>query len=172
MVFFNDYIMNKRIPEIKDNLDELESRLQKEKDSDKKQRIHMLVLLKSSQACTRKEVAKHLAVHRNTIGDWLTKYETNGIDGLLEIKPLGQPKGQRSLADDVLSSLKQRLEDPSGFGSYIELKSWLTETHGVSIKYHTLYRSVLPLVGGTTIVHYEQKAKPKVPRRSHIKKLR
>jgi len=41
-------------------------------------------------------------VHRNTIGDWLTKYEltkyeTNSIDGLLEIKPLGQPKGQRSL---------------------------------------------------------------------------
>ena len=98
--------MNKRIPEIKDNLDELQSRLQKEKDSDKKQRIHMLVLLKSGQARTRKEVAKHLAVHRNTIRDWLTKYETYGIDGLLEIKPLGQPKGQRSLTDDVLLSLK------------------------------------------------------------------
>ncbi len=152
--------MNKRIPEIKDNLDELQSRLQKEKDSDRKQRIHMLVLLKSGQARTKKDVAKRLAVHRNTIRDWLIKYETNGIDGLLEIKPLGQPKGQRSLTDDVLSSLKQRLEDPSGFGRYIELKSWLTETHGVSIEYHTLYR----------IVHYEQKAKLKVPRRSHIKK--
>ena len=152
--------MNKQIPKIKDNLDELQSRLQKEKDSDRKQRIHMLVLLKSGQVRTRKEVARHLAVHRNTIRDWLTKYEANGIDGLLKIKPLGQPEGQRSLTDDVLSSLKQRLEDPSGFGSYIELKSWLTETHEVSIKYHTLYR----------IVHYEQKAKLKVPRRSHIKK--
>jgi transposase len=152
--------MNKRIPKIKDNLDELQSRLQKEKDSDRKQRIHMLVLLKSGQARTKKEVAKHLAVHRNTIKDWLIKYETNGIDGLLEVKPLGQPKGQRSLTNNVLSSLKQRLDDPSGFGSYIELKSWLTETHEVSIKYHTLYR----------IVHYEQKAKLKVPRRSHIKK--
>lgn len=152
--------MNKRIPEIKDNLDELQSRLQKEKDSDKKQRIHMLVLLKSGHARTRKEVAGYLAVHRNTVRDWLVKYETNGIDGLLEIKPLGQPKGQRSLTDDVLSSLKQRLEDPSGFGSYVELKSWLTETHRVSIEYHTLYR----------IVRYEQKAKLKVPRKSHIKK--
>ena len=152
--------MNKRIPEIKDSLDELESKLQKEKDSDKKRRIHMLFLLKSGQVCTRKELAKHLALHRNTIRSWLTKYETNGIDGLLEIKPLGQPKGQRSLTDDVFSSLKQRLEDPSGSGSYVELVSWLKETHGVSIKYNTLYR----------IVRYDQKAKPKVPRRSHIKK--
>src|SRR4030066_2071701 len=99
--------MNKRIPEIKDNLNELQSRLQKEKDSDKKQRIHMLVLLKSGQARTRKEVAKRLAVHRNTIRDWLTKYGTNGIGGLVKVKPLGQPKGQHSLTDDVLSSLKQ-----------------------------------------------------------------
>ncbi|HGJ64978.1 TPA: helix-turn-helix domain-containing protein [bacterium] len=79
-------------------------------------------------------------MHRNTIRDWLIKYETKGIDGLLEIKPLGRPKGQRSLTDDVLSSLKERLEDPSGFGSYTELWSWLTETHGVSIKYHTFIR--------------------------------
>ena len=65
--------MNKRIPEIKDSLDELESKLQKEKDSDKKRRIHMLFLLKSGQVCTRKELAKHLALHRNTIRSWLTK---------------------------------------------------------------------------------------------------
>ncbi|MGB9597031.1 MAG: hypothetical protein ACPL7B_12185 [Candidatus Poribacteria bacterium] len=41
--------------------------------------------------------------------------------------------GQVRTRDDVLSSLKQRLEDTSGFGSYIEIKSWLAETHRVSI---------------------------------------
>ena len=63
------------MPIIKEPLDELYSRLNKERTAKVKRRIHMLVLIKEGKYRTRKAVAKHLAVHRNTIGDWLAKYE-------------------------------------------------------------------------------------------------
>jgi transposase len=148
------------MPNVKGSLDELYSKLHKERRAAVKRRIHMLVLIKEGKYGTRKAVAKHLSVHRNTIRDWLTKYESGGFTALLEIKPPGAPSGQRSLPKNVLSALRKCLKDTSGFGSYVELQTWLKETHDVSIRYKTLHR----------IVRYQLQAKPKIPRRSHEKK--
>ena len=148
------------MPTIKESLDELYPRLHKERRAAVKRRIHMLVLIKEGKHSTRKAVAKHISVHRNTIGDWLSKYESGGFTALLEIKSPGAPSGQRSLPENVLAALSERLKDTSGFGSYVELQTWLKETHDVSIEYKTLHR----------IVRYQLQAKPKIPRRSHEKK--
>ena len=125
-----------------------------------KRRIHMLVLIKEGKRSTRKAVAKYLAVHRNTIRDWLTVYESGGLTALLQIKSPGAPCGQRSLPKNVLSALVERLKYTCGFGSYVELQTWLKETYDISIRYKTLHR----------IVRYQLQAKPKIPRRSHEKK--
>ena len=148
------------IPNIKEPLDELYSRLHNERKATAKRRIHMLVLIKEGKRRTRKAVAKYLAVHRNTIRDWLSKYESGGLTALLQMKSPGAPSGQRSLPKNVLAALDERLKDNTGFGSYIELQIWLKETHDVTIKYKTLHR----------IVRYQLQAKPKIPRRSHEKK--
>lgn len=120
----------------------------------------MLVLLKSGKAKTRKEVAEHLAVHRNTIRLWLALYESGGINSLLDIKPKGPSPGQYSLPMEVVEELNKCLEKPKGFGSYGQIQVWIQKTYGLYVKYKTLYR----------IVRYELKAKPKVARKSHIKK--
>lgn len=152
--------MKMPMPNIKESLDELYTKLHKERRAAVKRRIHMLVLIKEGKRGTRKAVAKYLAVHRNTIRDWLTIYESGGLIALLQIKSPGAPSGQRSLPENVLAALIECLEDTSGFGSYVELQTWLKETHDVSIRYNTLHR----------IVRYQLQAKPKVPRRSHEKK--
>jgi transposase len=152
--------MKKPMPIVKESLEELYTKLHKERKAAVKRRIHMLVLIKEGKCSTRKAVAKYLAVHRNTIRDWLNTYESDGLTALLEIKFPGAPSGQRSLSRNVLAALNERLEDTSGFGSYVELQTWLKETHDVSIKYKTLHR----------IVRYQLQAKPKIPRRSHEKK--
>jgi len=148
------------MPDIKESLDELYAKLHRERKAEAKRRLHMLVLIKEGKSRTRKGVAKYFGVHRNTIRDWLTKYESGGLDALVQMKSPGAPSGQRSLPESVLGTLKERLAETTGFGSYVELQNWLKETHGVSIRYKTLHR----------IVRYQLKAKPKVPRRSHEKK--
>jgi transposase len=118
----------------------------------------MLYLLASRQARTRQDVAHLLGVHRHTIGRWLAISAAGGLDALLAIYvPAGKPV---SLAPAVLASLDQALQRPEGFASYEALRRWVRQTHGVEVKYKTLY----------ALVRTRFRAKRKVPRPSHTKK--
>jgi transposase len=150
--------MRKAIPAISERAGELKQRLRHEQDGHKKPRLQMLYLLASGQAHSRQDVAHLLGVHRNTIGRWLALYATGGVNALLALYvPAGKPV---SLAPAVLASLEQALRRPEGFASYEALRQWVRHTHGVEVKYKTLY----------TLVRTRFRAKLKVPRPSHTKK--
>jgi hypothetical protein len=150
--------MRKAIPRIPDHADALKHRLQHEHDGHKKPRLQMLYLLASGQARTRQAVAHLLGVHRNAIGRSLALYAAGGLDALLATYvPAGKPV---SLAPAVLASLEQALHRPDGFASYEALRQWVRQTHGVEVKYKTLY----------ALVRTRFRAKLKVPRPSHTKK--
>ena len=150
--------MRKAIPAISERAGELKQRLRHEQDGHKKPRLQMLYLLASGQAHSRQDVAHLLGVHRNTIGRWLALYATGGVNALLALYvPAGTPV---SLAPAVLASLEQALRRPEGFASYEALRQWVRHTHGVEVKYKTLY----------TLVRTRFRAKLKVPRPSHPQK--
>ncbi len=150
--------MRKAVPLITESADDLKQRLQRERDGRKKPRLQLLYLLASRHAHTRQDAAQLLGVSRNTVGRWLALYEAGGVAALLNIYV---PPGKRpSLAPEVLASIEEALQRPTGFGSYEELRQWVEHTHHVQVKYKTLY----------TIVRTRFKAKLKVPRPSHIKK--
>jgi putative transposase len=150
--------MHNAIPPIDEEVTALKARLQHEHDGHKKPRLQMLYLLASGQAHSRQEVARLLGVHRNTVSRWLALYAASGLAALLATYvPAGKPV---SLAPAVLASLERALHRPEGFASYEALRQWVRRTHGVEVKYKTLY----------TLVRTRFKAKLKVPRPSHTKK--
>ena len=150
--------MRHPIPPIPETVAALKEHLRHEHDGYKKPRLQMLYLLASGQARTRQEVARLLGVHRNTVSHWLAVYAAGGLAALLATYvPPGKPV---SLAPAVLASLEQALRRPAGFASYEALRQWVRQTHGVEVKYKTLY----------TLVRTRFKAKLKVPRPSHTKK--
>jgi transposase len=152
--------MRNPIPTIHEEVAALKERLQRERDGHKKPRLQMLYLLVTRQAQDRQEVARLLGVHRNTISRWLARYAAGGLASLLTTYvPAGKPV---SLAADVLANLAQALRRPEGFASYEELRQWVRRTHGVEVKYKTLY----------TIVRTRFKAKLKVARPTHTKNPR
>jgi transposase len=152
--------MHNAIPPIYEEVTALKARLQHEHDGHKKPRLQMLYLLASGQAHSRQEVARLLGVHRNTVSRWLALYAAGGLAALLATYvPAGKPV---SLAPAVLASLERALHRPEGFASYEALRQWVRQTHGVEVKYKTLY----------TLVRTRFKAKLKVPRPSHTKKPR
>jgi transposase len=151
--------MRKAIPSITEHAAGLKQRLRREQDSHKQLRLQMLYLLASQQTHERQEAAQLLGVHRNTIGGWLAIYVAGGLAALLATHaPPGRPV---SLASDVLTSLEQALRR-QGLASYEALRQWVARTHGVQIKYKTLY----------TLVRTRFRTKLKVPRPSHTKNLR
>jgi transposase len=150
--------MRKTIPSITEHAAELKQWLRHTQDGHKKPRLQMLYLLASGQAHSRQEVAQLLGVHRNTIGRWLAIYTAGGLNALLATYvPAGKPI---SLAPEVLASLEDALRRPEGFASYEAQRQWVRQTHGVEVKYKTLY----------TLVRTRFRAKLKVPRPSHTKK--
>jgi transposase len=149
--------MRKALPVITEEVEPLKQRLQRERDGRKKPRLQMLYVLASGQARTRRDVARLLGVHRNTIGHWLTIYETGGLEALLKVYV---PAGKRlSLSPEVLAAIEQALQEPAGFASYEALRHWVKQTHHVEVNYHTLY----------TLVRTRFRAKLKGPRPSHTK---
>jgi transposase len=136
----------------------LKERLQHEHDGRKRPRLQMLYLLASGQAYSRREVARLLGVHRNTVSRWLALYAAGGLAAVLATDvPAGKPV---SLAPAVLASLEQALHRPEGFAAYEALRQWVRRTHGVEVKYKTLY----------TLVRTRFQAKLKVARPTHTTK--
>jgi transposase len=150
--------MRNPVPPIREDEAALKERLQREHDGHRKPRVQMLYLLATGQAQDRQEVARLLGVHRHTMGRWLARDATGGLDAwLATYSPTGKPV---SLAPEVLAGLEQVLRRPEGFASYEALRQWVRRTHGVEVKYQTLY----------TLVRTRFKAKLNVARPSHTKK--
>jgi transposase len=145
-------------PVIREDAATLKQRLQHEHDGRKRPRLPMLYLLASGQARTRRDVAQLLGVHRHTIGHWLARNATGGLETLLDLYvPAGKPL---SLPPPVRAALEQALRQPAGFASYEALRQWVQQPHHLEVNDHTLYTSVRTRFN----------AKLKVPRPSHTKK--
>ena len=150
--------MKKSLPDINEDISKLSRSMKAEEDNRLRERIHMLYLIKSEKAKTQVSVAQILSRNRNTIGNWLDTYENEGLSGLLTIKT--RPNRRFSIPPDVLQHLEQKLRDPEGFKSYKAIQVWIQQEFSISVSYQTLHR----------IVRYRLRAKPKVGRKSHIKK--
>jgi transposase len=129
------------LPEITEALDELEAQQKRERDGQRRLRLHLLVLFRSGQVQTRQEAAAHLAVHRNTIGRWLAVYEQGGLDGLLEIHTAGAKPGQKTLSPALLAALEERLRE-DGFSGYLEVQRWLADEYALEVPYSTVHKLV------------------------------
>jgi transposase len=149
------------LPHIVEDSGDLRRRLHAERDPERKRRLHALVLFASGEAATRVEVARHLAVDRQTVARWLDRYRDGGLDALLTRAKPGPAPGQRTLPEPVLAALRDRLDDQAGFGGYHKVQAWLHDEFGLRVPYKTVY----------TLVRYRLKAKLKVPRPEHPKKV-
>ena len=152
--------MNQGMLAIWENEKELQEMMRKESDVRKRERIQMLYLLRSKQARNRTEVGHLLGVNRETVGDWLSKYEQRGLSKLLEIAPRGGKAS--SLPEEIIEGMRKQLAQPSGFSSYHKLLAWVEATFTITTTYRIVYYTATKILN----------ARPAVARKSNIKKKR
>lgn len=151
--------MRRGMPVVRESVEELKGRMQKEKNGVKRQRIQMLYLVASEQAGERQEVAELLGVHRNTVGKWMQRYESGGLGALLEVRV---PPGMRpALNGEQVAELREALRRAEGFGSYAEVQTWIMTTFGVRMSYAATHKLVHTKLGATLKV-----ARPSHPQKT------
>lgn len=151
--------MYRRMPKINESQEELAERLRTERNAEFRPRLHLLHLLASGAVRSRSQAASHLALHRNTVSNYLAIYEAQGLEGLLHIDQGGAPCGPRNIPKAVVERLKDRLA-ADGFEGYTDVHRWMVDEQGVEVPYSTLYK----------FVRYRLGAKLKRARPSHAKK--
>jgi putative transposase len=142
---------------IKESVQELQELLLNQKTASSSERIQALYLLKMGQVRTVQDAAVIVGRERVTVQRWLSTYTKSGINGLLSVnKSTGRPPMINGLAKEQL--LKE-LEQPEGFKSYEEIRTWLKAVEGVEASYKVVHDTV----------RYRMKVKLKVPRAVGIK---
>ena len=108
---------------------------------------------------TRKEIAGILNVHKQTVEKWFKHYEKEGVESLI-ISHRSKCGKKPRIVGEALSQLKEHLDKPEGFKGYQSICDWLKEQFGLDVPYKTVHQTV----------YYKLKAKPKVPRKSYVRK--
>ena len=150
--------MNKALPKVKETAEQLRERLKTERNSKRQNRLQALYLIVTKQAGSRGKVAAMLGKNRNTISDWLSLYEREGLEKYLEIyRP---PGAKTKISEAALEEIKAILETEKGSRTYKEIHEMVVNKHGIEIHYSNVHH----------LVRYKLGAKAKVPRPSNPKK--
>jgi hypothetical protein len=147
--------MRNALPVIREDAATLKQRLPHEPDGRKRPRLQRLDLLARGQAHTRRDVARLLGGHRQTIGPWLARDATGGLATLLDLYvPAGTPV---SLPPPVLAAREPALRQPAGCAAEEALRPGVKQTPHLEGNAHPRY----------TIVRPRCNAQLKGPRPSH-----
>lgn len=143
--------------EIFESVEELHELLLKQKTASSRERIQALYLLKMGQVKAIQDVAVVVGRERVTVHRWLKTYTESGINGLLATKKsTGRPP---IINIEALEQLSKELEQPEGFKSYKEIRTWLKAVEGIEASYKVVHDTV----------RYRMKAKLKIPRAVGVK---
>jgi len=136
---------------------ELKALLTEERDAQQHQRLQALYLLQTEQARTRRQVARLLGVHRDTVGRWLAAYASGGLPQMLA---MAKAPGKAPLLSPARRHARRdRLSQPHGCASDKALGHWLRQAYGVPLADKTVHK----------FVRYTLRANLQVPRKAQIK---
>jgi len=135
----------------------LQALLRQQKTAQGFERVQALYLLKTKQVETVQHLAIVLGRTRVTVQRWLRQYRQEGIVGLLKEKT--SPGRPQSIPAWAVERLRQELQQPEGFKSYGEVRTWLKAVLGVEASYKVVHNTV----------RYQLQSKLKVPRPYSVK---
>jgi transposase len=127
--------------------DDLRGLAAKAKDADQARRL--LALASVCDGMDREEAARIGGMDRQTLRDWVHRFNEQGSDGLINIKPSGRPRKLSAEQEDELRQLVEAGPDPEKDGVVrwrcVDLKRVLGERFGVDLSAVSLGRALKKL---------------------------
>jgi transposase len=126
--------------QITETTEELKALLAQQNTASSREKIQALYLFKIGQVKTVKELAQVMGRNRITLQRWWRTYRREGIAGLLCVRHSGGR--QKVIPPEAIKGLLQRLQQPDGFKSYVEIQTWLSQEYGVNASYKVVHDTV------------------------------
>jgi len=127
--------------------DELRRLAVKASDADQARRL--LALAAVCDGMDREEAGRVGGMDRQTLRDWVHRFNAQGPDGLINIKPPGRPRKLSAEQDEELRQLVESGPDPEKDGVVrwrcVDLKRVLGERFGVDLSAVSLGRALKKL---------------------------
>lgn len=123
--------------EWQDDAETLGTAYRRQKDSQDRQRLHALWLLR--QGKTMAETAEVLGVHYRTVQEWVSWYRQGGIEAVLTHRHGGSRIHSRRLSDEQEAELKQKA-DAGEIHRIADGVVWAQEAHQVEYTYWGMRR--------------------------------
>ena len=127
--------------------DDLRGLAAKAKDADQARRL--LALAAVCDGMDREEAARIGGMDRQTLRDWVHRFNERGPEGLINIKPSGQPRKLSAEQEEDLRQLVEAGPDPEKDGVVrwrcVDLKRVLGERFGVDLSAVSLGRALKKL---------------------------
>jgi transposase len=127
--------------------DDLRGLAAKAKDADQARRL--LALAAVCDGMDREEAARMGGMDRQTLRDWVHRFNDRGPEGLINIKPSGRPRKLSAEQEEGLRQLVEAGPDPEKDGVVrwrcVDLKRVLGERFGVDLSAVSLGRTLKKL---------------------------
>jgi transposase len=133
-------------PPIRETVEDLQAQIESEQDARLRSRLHLLLLIRTCRVKSRAEAARHLAMHRNSVKNWLDAYRQGGLGELLRIGTTGPKPEQKTLPPTVFEALRERVEG-EGFSGYTGAQEWLLREFGLDVAYRTVHGLIRERLG-------------------------
>lgn len=118
-----------------DSISQLRSAIKHSHDEGQKTRLRAIINLK--QGATHTEIATEFVVNKDTVTNWIQKYNQGGIDALVFSKG-GRPQGNPKWNNDIFTSLAKEL-DKGGYWSVPRMQEWLQKQYKKDIPEQTVW---------------------------------
>lgn len=142
---------------VKESLSELKQ--SQKKHPHKFKPLQMLLLLKKNEQLTKMALAVQTGSSDKSIQTWRTQYLQGGLEAVLQERRGGKKKA--AITEAAHQKLAARLNNPSeGFRTFTDIQQWLLDEFGIGMQYQAVNKYVKRRFG----------ARPKVGRKSHVKK--
>lgn len=143
---------------IKESSEYLKKLLSKEKNKKRRERLHLIYLLKTRKVIDAKKLSEVMLLDVSSITRLLNIYRKGGLKSLLNIKT--SPGRPSKIGTDVIEVLKLELGKSKGFNNIKEIILWLKDKYDLECTYRQVHH----------LVKKKLEASPKVVRPSNPKK--
>lgn len=110
----------------------------KDKSSDDGQKLRLRAIINIKKGKLMRQVSEELVVSQKSLGVWLSRYNEQGVIGLVSNKG-GRPEGNPKWDEAIWNELGKTIKNTNGYWSIPKMQEWINDKYKKEIPEQTVW---------------------------------